>query len=517
MFKCLRVMRPAVAASLALALLVARVSAATAEPGQLVVCLASKGEFDKGQPANKEGLIGLAALAHKYGFPVTYYLKPFVAEAAKDELKSWSGQYGDEVGWFSEGTSFRTAEAELNRLRNIVTWQPIRATGNTKYGPEWVELYQRHKIESVWGRCYEQTFVDGITDRGCPPGFYYARPDCFKVPNTQSGGVISVPWLSNDLNLCFRTAWQPTFTFDPNDTEDIGASTPTDSSFWEAELDEYQKQTKYNRIVPLVVQQETGEFERMNKWKRDGAAILENLFKVLQRRGIKVVTVSQAVELYKKAYPQSTPPTYAIFGNISTIPCIKDSKYFKLSRERFTTGTGPTLNGYYACNRMGNVRNYYHPAGVSMYEQKRNFTYFDANGLLVYEEGNPQPIRITPYFGLPPNAFKEKILPELSYWFDTDRYIPKAAITKQEGTDGLQLKITATYARSPISSGERLPYGVMLWGDYSAYQLPADAPAGTKILAGDGLFIPLVLKVGINHFELDLHALADQRNKSQAH
>ena len=481
-----------------------------ASAGRLVVCLASKGQFDHGEPADQEGLRGLAALAHKYDFPVTYYLKPFAAEASKAELQSWHERFGDEVGWFSEGTSFKSAEAELDRLRQIVTWHSITATGNTKYGPSWVTLYQQRGITSVWGRCYEQTFVDGITDRGCPPGFYYARPDCFKVPNNAGGGVVTVPWLSNDLNLCFRTAWQPTFTFDPNDTQDIRVSTATDATFWEAELAEYQKQTRYNKVVPLVVQQELSEFNfsdsHRKKWRQEGAVILENLFKILKSRGIKVVTVSQAVERYKQAYPEKTPPTYAVFGNISHLPIIKNCDYFKLTTERFTTGTGPTINGYYACNRVGKTRNYYHPQGVSFYDQKRNLTYYDQSGLVIFEEGNATPIRITSYLDLPEDGYKATILPEMSYWFDTDRFIPKATVIEIKTAAGLQLKIEATAVHNPVIKGEQMPYGVMLWGDYSAWQVPADAPAGTKVLGSDGLIVPMLLKAGLNTLKLVLSA-----------
>lgn len=483
------------------------VPAAPDEKGELVVCIASKGDFDHGQPPDTEGIKGLAALAHQYNFPVTYYLKPFVAEACKDDLKTWVEKFGDEVGWFSEGTGFGKADAELKRLQAVVPFQPIKATGNTKYGPEWISLYEKNGIDSVWGRCYEQTFVDGITDRGCPPGFYYAMPDCFKAPNPGKGGVISVPWLSNDLNLCFRTGWQPTFTFDPNDTQDIDVTTPSDASFWEAELNEYQKQVQYNKVVPLVVQQEMHEFnfsdKHYTKWRKDGLAILENLFKILKQRGIKVVTVSKAVEMYKKAYPEKTEPTYAIFGNISNIPAIKNCNLFKMCTDRFTTGTGPTINGYYACTRVGRIRNYYSPKGVSFFDQKRNLTYYDQNGLLIYEEGNSNPIRITSYFDLPKLAYKEKILPEMSYWYDTDKYIPRAKIEKKDAPDGFRLKVEATASNNQVFIGNKMPYGIMLWGDYSSCVIPANAPAGTKALGTDGLFVPMLLKVGENVLELD--------------
>ena len=215
------------------------------------------------------------------------------------------------------------------------------------------------------------------------------------------------------------------------------------------------------------------------------------------------MTVSHAVDLFKKAYPDRTEPTYAIFGNISNIACIKDSKYFKLSTERFTRGIGPTFNGYYACTRDGDVRNYYHPNGVSMYEQKQNLTYFDANGLVIYEEGNPKPIRITPYLDLPADAYREKILPEMSYWFDTDQYIPTPVITRSDTGGGFHLKVQVEYKANPIFPGQRLPYGVMLWGDYSACQVPANAPAGTRILGTDGLIVPMVVTMGSNVLDLD--------------
>ena len=104
--------------------------------------------------------------------------------------------------------------------------------------------------------------------------------------------MISVPWLSNDLNLCFRTAWQPTFTFDPDDTMDIGVTSGAESAgFWEAELDEYQKQTAYNKIVPLVVEHETVEHILTgvapdDKKRREGSsAVLETLFRILRAGG----------------------------------------------------------------------------------------------------------------------------------------------------------------------------------------------------------------------------------------
>lgn len=487
--------------------------------GELVVCLASKGDFSQ-LPGTKEGLEGLATLAHKYGYPVTYYLKPVTVEASQAELKEWHQKYGDEVGWFSEATPFEKASAELAKMKSLVTWHSIKSTGNIKYGPEWINFYQKNGIESVWGRCYEQTATDGITDRGCPPGFYYAKPDCFKAPNTGKGGIISVPWLSNDLNLVFRTAQQSTFTFDPNDSQDIGISTSTDDSFWTAELNEYKKQTSYNKIVPLVIQQEIGEFafsindSRRIAWRRSGSDILENLFKILKKESIKVVTVSQAVDIYKAAYPQSTPPTYAIFDNISNTPVIRNSKSLQPVNERFSTDKkgefkcfGPTFNGYYATGRIGKTWYYFNPKGTPLTDFGKNFTYFDKNGLLVFEEGNSTPIRITPYSNLPENSYAEAILPEMSYWYNTEKYIPVADIATKNTARGIEITIKAESKNNVIFSGDNMPYGVMLWGDYSAFELKRKAPEGTQILGKEGLFVPFILKQGINEINLIINKL----------
>jgi hypothetical protein len=479
--------------------------------GKLVVCFASKGDF-KHKSESVDGLKGLATLLHKYGYRGTYYLKPETAQSCQQELQEWNQSHGDEVGWFAEGVSLTKAADELQHLRNLLPGQKIRSVGQLHYGEPWVNLFVKNGVESVWGRCYEQSATDGITDRGCPFGFYYERPDCFKAPNPGPSGVISVPWLSNDLNLVFRTAQQSSFTFDPNDPQDMGLTTPTDDSFWRAELNEYKKQTKYNKIVPLVIQQEISEFDfsKQTKWKKDGEVIFENLLKILKEEGIQVVTVSEAVDMYKKAYPTVTPPTYGVFGNITTdIPILKNNKSLQPVTERFADYLkdkyncfGPTYNGFYPTGRIHRTWYYYDPNGTPIDQFKKNFSYYDQNGLLVFSEGDSSPIRITPYSNLPKDAFNTAILPEFSQWFDTEKFIPKAEIKIDKGTDGLTVLIKAATIPNTIYAGDKMPYGVMLWGDYSTIKVPSNAPTGTKVLGKDGLFIPLLLTSGDNFFWL---------------
>lgn len=486
--------------------------------GKLVVCIASKGDYDRiaDTPGSKEGLIGMAELAHKYGFPVTYYLKPGTINNAKEELTEWHKKYGDEVGWLTDGTALNKASDVLQQMRNMLPGVPIQSSGQLRYGSEWVDFFNQNGITSVWGRCYEQSATDGITDRGCPYGFYYARPDCFKTPNTGNGGVISIPWLSNDLNLVFRTAQQSTFTTDPNDMQGLDVSTPTDDSYWVAELNEYKKQTKYNKIVPLVIQQEISEFDfssnpKRNAYQENGKAILENLYKILKREGIEVVTVAKAVEMYKAANPQKTPPTYGIYGNIAKTTAIvaNCSKMipvqspFSIDKKAEFHCYGPTFNGYYATGKVNGILYYYDKKARKLKDFSSSLSYYDKNGLLIFDEGNPTPIRITPYSNLPEDAYKTAILPEFSSWYNTDQFIPTAEVKITKIKDGILVSIKATAVNNFILNGKDMPYGVMIWGDYSKYNVGKLAPEGTKILNTDGLFIPMILKEGENVLKIE--------------
>jgi hypothetical protein len=311
----------------------------------------------------------------------------------------------------------------------------------------------------------------------------------------------------------FWTAQQSTFTFYPCDSQGIKVSNAHDDSFWRAELTQYQKQTQYDEIVPLVVEEETVNFNFDNNEpsdpdnRREKYAITENLFKVLKERHIPVVSVSKAVRLYKEAYPKSTPPTYNVFDNIGSLPIIRNTTVFQMVTNRFTgTDDAGKINGYFACKRGdGGSFEYFSADGKAFYDHKRNLTYYDKNGLLIFDENNPTPIRITSYLN-DPAKYLNRILPELSSFFDTDQYIPKADVhaVKEGGNLHVSVKVDLPKLPGSTGMGDRLPYGVMLWGDYSRYQLPKDAPPGSKIVVSAGLFIPMVLDVGDNTVDLEV-------------
>ena len=473
-------------------------SAVELKDGELVACITTKGQFK--EPSNLAGMKELAELAHRHGFPVTWIIKPFTARDAAQELKQWHQDFGDEVAWFSEGTSLKGAEDELRELREVVTWQKVISTGNTKYGRAWVDLYQRRGIESVWGRCYEQTDADHICDRGSPHGFYYLHPDCYKAPNTAAGGLISVPWLSNDPNLVFRCGFQSTFTFDPDDPMSMGFIGAGRCEYWFALVDELQKQTRYNKFVPLVVQQEYGSGGLHPGWLEP----MNELLAYLKRKGIPVVGQAEAVRHYKAAYPERTPPTYGVFDNLGKLDIVQHPLpsahfTFEVTTNRLKTAfMGAPFNGYYTTDwdKPAHKRIYFHPTGKRFCEHGRLFVYYDANGLLLFDEGRATPLRISNYLEIPPNSQGYTTLPELSYFYDTDRFIPEAQITRTSQGRDLHVKVSVPAPQSNIAARAKLPYGVMVWGDFRKYRLPQGASPGAAIVGDAGLFLPLVLDVG---------------------
>jgi hypothetical protein len=476
-------------------------------PGQFAVCIVGLNKPN----ANEIELAGMkimAELAHKYGLPVTWYVKPAVAEISRANLHKWHDQYGDEVAWFAERwkTIQESPDEEIGKLKRIVDWQPIRAVGQVNYNRKWVEIFERNGMSSVWGRCWEQSASDGIADRGSPWGFYYLNPACYRVPNPGKGGLVSVEWTSRDLNLSFRTAWPEMFSYCPYDCINMGINMPGHGEYWARVVDEYRRQARYNQLVPLIVQMEFGGFAR-DKYELNTLCprVLDELFAYLTQQKIRVVTVSDAVEAWRRANPEQTPPTYALFDNWSRLPIFREpvalpgknrlARILKVSTERFVAGTrGARYNGYSACHWATNgVFPYYHPAGKTFEEQPPVFIYYDVNGQLFFDPGNPKPIRITSFMNLPEKL--PSILPEFSYWFDTDKDIPTPVI-RSEKKNGILCVTVEAVAKTEI------PYGVVLWGDYSAVDVPVTAPRGTRVIGKEGLFIPMVLKVGPNKLDL---------------
>ena len=247
--------------------------------------------------------------------------------------------------------------------------------------------------------------------------------------------------------------------------------------------------------------------------------------------------VAEAVKKYREAY-SSTPPTYAVYDNITNSPeaenpdtsSISFMRNIKLEDHRFKKGDpeyaekyegikyeGPSQNGYHAVAQNSDYDLYYNPEGKAFYEQPGVFAYYDVNGLMMFDQGESYPRRITSYldYDVVPRNYSASILPEFSYWFDTDKYIPVPTIDEKRENDKLTVTFSATNnAVDPTFNTDRkvrLPYGIMLWGNYTDVIIPDSAPEGTKVLSTDGLFIPVVLEQGLNEFSFEFEISGEKQ------
>jgi hypothetical protein len=130
-----------------------------------------------------------------------------------------------------------------------------------------------------------------------------------------------------------------------------------------------------------------------------------------------------------------TPPTYGVWANLGNEELIRNPSqkrnfvFEMVSSPIRESDRGATCNGIYATRRVykpSHKQFYYSPDGKAYWEHGKLFSYYDRNGLLLFEEGNPQPKRITSYLEVPRDLHGFNVLPELSFVYDTDRFIPKA-------------------------------------------------------------------------------------------
>ena len=117
-------------------------------------------------------------------------------------------------------------------------------------------LFLKNGIEALLGRCEEQSYADGISDRGTPYGFMYATSDSYKMPSADKDSIISVPWCNRDMNLAYHTGWSEVFGRDTDEQTVTGLQNELNAEFRINSIMEYKEQTKYNKVVPIIIQQE---------------------------------------------------------------------------------------------------------------------------------------------------------------------------------------------------------------------------------------------------------------------
>ena len=499
------------------------VEAGPNQQGRCIFTFFSKGTWGTADEITPYGgIANIADTAHKYDVPVTWIIKPKTARGCAALFKVYHDRYGDEIAYLADGPGgFGKIKEEIQELRGILPWAQIEIAGKANISKQWVEGLQQLGIKAIWGKCWEQTFADGISHNGSPWGVHYIRPETPKVPNLEKGGVLSLEWTARDLNLAFRTGWPEIFSTDPDDVLELEYVGPGQTEFWKAMMDEYKRNAVYNKIVPVVVHDEYQSCEMRTTWISDYSranklhnrianklAIFSELFEYVQKSGIEVMTGSEFIKAYKQAYDE-TPPTYALFDNLSYVPLIRKDRVSDgdiigevtgspLTKYPVDTGKKrqlrfsqtPFPGGALVTIDKAHNHYYYDKAGETLYEKPEIFVYYDKNGQLFFDKGKSSPVSIRDYIGLTAQQDAQKMLPRIEN-------IPAAQIKKSKSEDQIVFRVK-------VKAEQKMPYGIAFWGNYEGYSIITGATEGAKILGDELFFVPMVLEPGGNEFEIQL-------------
>jgi len=443
----------------------ARATRAADEKGTLYFTFVSSAYYMEkkwGHGMPFDGIKKVADIAHSNGVPVTWLVNPKSAEEGKEIFKEYHDKYGDAVGymltggedvekqWGDESYLYKRlstkkltelVSGEVASIKKSLPWADLRIAGGGFRSNRLVKIFEGLGFTGLWGHCWEQTLTDNISDRGAPWGFYYVSPEAYKAPSRGERGLVAIEWTARDLNLAFRTGKPETYSTDPNDVGRAGICTHRDIKYWKDMTDQYARNTKYNKIVPYAVHQESHEMENTPKVRAydaesiaSTADMLDELFKYVKKIGAKIVNANDAIAAYREINP-ATPPTYALFDD--------------------------TL-----------LRKY-----------PEVFVYFDVNGQLFFDRGKTNPVFIRNYIGANnPDVVDFAGVPN-----------PPAAECK-ESKPGVFL--------CSVESEKEMAYGLAFWGDYKTVSVTGSQKATTKILDGELAFVAWPLNRGLNKIEV---------------
>lgn len=412
-----------------------------------------------------DGMHVLADIMHPHGVPITWVVSPESAEIAKATLTEWHASHGDEVavelpplsGSHEEKLAYLIERRDA--VRRALPWAEATVAGGVHCDPDIVTLLSQAGFEGIWGFCWEQIEVDDITDRGCPWGFYYMHPEDRLRPASKRG-IVAIPWLSHDLLKTYHCGFAPVYTNDPNDVARAGLCSWEDTAYWDAFIDQYHRNTRYNDAVFLLQHQEAHEMECNERnhcytpedIREAGVMLARHVDYLLRKPGVKVMSLPDAVRYYRDLNPR-TASSYMLWEDVPT----------------------RRPNPDYTWNVCGGP-------------WPKTFLYYDCGAQMMFIDGQVQPACIR-------NYGKE--------WDAVDFYreipVPRPRLVRNTRF-GWRREIEVT-----VESPKAMPYGLALWGDYSLYQIgEASGLIAGMILPRELLFLRYDLQPGENRFRVSL-------------
>lgn len=380
-----------------------------------------------GFPAS--GAARTAAIAHKYGVPVTWLVGNKSAVKMKDLLTKWHQEYGDDVASFDW--------QDWGPLKAALPW--ASTTSAAVGGRPNVKALEEAGMQSAWGWCWEQAGIDNITDRGCPWAPFYASRNNAKIPADYPGKVLGFEWTMRDLNksLHFHSGEFCRFSTDPDEIRRGHFGYGRAIEYWKQLLDEYLQNTDWNEMVPFLMQEECHEMEWSFPWTVNegenkleanwnavnlNALQLDEFFKYAKSKNVTFMTQPQLAAAYQKKYPGVTPAHYMLFRDIPNQEPVV-----------YASPGAPIHPGPYPLT----------------------FLYFDADCQMAFEDGGLLPKMVYNY--------QHQSALDQATAYTTESKIPQITDFSKTKSGGNEIWKITVQNPNPYA----FPMGITEWGDFS--------------------------------------------------
>ncbi len=234
--------------------------------GQLYYMFASLAARHVNGRTCSEGMNLLAHTLHPRGVKITWLVSPESAHIMAGTLTAWHGDFGDDVALCAHITARDRADkkAQWAEQRDAVCralpWAKVSVAAGHHTDPDTAPILAELGFEGLWGFCWEQIEVDGITDRGCPWGLYYLDPEQRLRPAPERG-LVAMEWTARDLLKSFHSGNPCLYSTDPNDVARGGICSWENIDYWRGLADNYRRNARYNDHVFLLQHQEAHEME----------------------------------------------------------------------------------------------------------------------------------------------------------------------------------------------------------------------------------------------------------------
>jgi hypothetical protein len=299
-------------------------------------------------------------------------------------------------------------------------------------------------------------------DRGCPWSFFYASREHYSAPVQHAGGLVAVESTSLDLNAAFHTGNSRVFSAAPNALRMSGLCADDGIVYPKALLDEYLKNSTWNRFAIFLQQQPAHEMEHASygEYYDKGtiskiADILDGfLCEIASNHDIQALTLPQAINFYRREF-EYTESCYMAFDSI--VPPSVDIDFY--------VPPVPKQNPPYPFMLF----------------------YYDRECQLIFREGQMTPIEMRNYVHPPFESkhYVEKEIPSMSHF------------RPSRDRDKLIMEFE-------IESIKQMPFGLAIWDDHSMFSLVSTNARLVKWIGTYLLFIRMDLEEGLNRLEVSL-------------